>query len=159
MGNRHLSPLYNITALWVKEVLRILRSGNSGTTLKSMYRIGLACFFEGGARTLVRFSAGFSHGWAANPEYFVRPYSQAIAVLRFMSLSSSSSVDSGRPNSRERPFGAWTRHPRTTRFPASRALPVIRTWWKELAGTRTEIGLLSKVTPEVLGSVSVTPIR
>ena len=71
-----------------------------------MYRIGLTAFFEDGAITLVRFSVGLSHGWAANPEYFVRPYSQAIAVLRFISLSSSSSVDRGRPNSRESPFGA-----------------------------------------------------
>jgi len=102
----HLSPLYNITALWVKEVLRILKRGSSGATLKSMYRIDLPGFFEGGPTTLDRFSVGLSHGWAANPEYFVRPYSQAIAVLRFMSLSSSSSVDRGRPNSRDRPFGA-----------------------------------------------------
>jgi len=58
----YLSPLYNITALWVKEVLRILKRGNSGATLKSMYRIDLPDFFEGGPTTLDRFSVGLSQG-------------------------------------------------------------------------------------------------
>jgi len=56
----HLSPLYNITALWVKEVLRILKSGNSGATLKPMYRIDLPGFFD--PITLARFSVDLSHG-------------------------------------------------------------------------------------------------
>lgn len=73
---------------------------------------------------LVRLPA-FSHGRESSPEYFERPVSHSIALRLRDNLSSSSSVDNGRTNSRDVPPGALTTQPRMTSLPVPKGFPTM----------------------------------
>lgn len=94
--------------------------------------------------------ACFSHGRESSPLRLDRPDSHSNVLRLRDRLPSSSSVESGRRNSRGAPPGAWTIQPRIVRMPDSNAIPDIVTGWYELAGTVRARGFVSIAAPEVL---------